>query len=378
LQGTTPTHVADYLSELVETTINDLVESDCIIVEDEMITVPNNLGMIASFYYISYVTVETFSASIKETTKLKGLLEIVSSAHEFETIPIRHHEDTLLERIYDRVPVKVAKADYTSPYFKTFLLLQAHFSRMTLPPDLAIDQATILTKITGLLSACVDVMSSKSYLGCLGAMDLSQMVVQAVWDRDSPLKQVPYFDADVLKRFKAKGLGSVYDIMELEDDERTELLQMDDRQLARVAQFVNSYPNVEVTYAVEDADSLTSSDAITLNVTLDRETDEDTQDQVADAPHFPGKKMVSWWLVVGDASSKTLHAIKKVTVRDRLETKLDFTLPEGEYQLKLYLICDSYAGADQDFDLEKLKVAEGESSDEEDSDDDEDDKMDED
>lgn len=231
LQGTTPTHVADYLSELVETTLGDLVQSDCIIVQDEMDTLANNLGMIASFYYISYVTVETFSASIKETTKLKGLLEIVSSAHEFESIPIRHHEDTLLERIYDRVPVKVSKADYASPYFKTYLLLQAHFSRMTLPPDLAIDQATILGKVTNLLNACVDVMSSKSFLGCLGAMDLSQMCVQGIWDRDSPLKQVPYFDQAVLGRFKKEGLDSVYDIMELEDDKRTELLQMSDRQL---------------------------------------------------------------------------------------------------------------------------------------------------
>lgn len=231
LQGTTPTHVADYLSELVESTLNDLVSSDCIMVQDEMDTLPNNLGMIASFYYISYVTVETFSASIKETTKLKGLLEIVSSAHEFETVPIRHHEDTLLQRIYDRVPVKVARADYNSPYFKTYLLLQAHFSRMTLPPDLAIDQAAILGKVTGLLSACVDVMSSKSYLGCLGAMDLSQMCVQAVWDRDSPLKQVPYFDADILSRFAKAGHDSVYDIMELEDEERNDLLRMSDRQL---------------------------------------------------------------------------------------------------------------------------------------------------
>lgn len=200
-------------------------------IQDDMDTLPNNLGMIASFYYISYVTVETFSASIKETTKLKGLLEIVSSAHEFETIPIRHHEDTILSRIYDRVPVKVAKADYNSPYFKTYLLLQAHFSRMTLPPDLVIDQATILGKVTGLLSACVDVMSSKSYLGCLGAMDLSQMCVQAIWDRDSPLKQVPYFDVDVLDRFKKAKLDSVYDIMELEDEQRNDLLRMNDRQL---------------------------------------------------------------------------------------------------------------------------------------------------
>lgn len=235
LQGTTPTHIADYLSELVESTISDLLESNCIEEgdedDDEDLIKGSNLGMVASYYYISYVTVETFNASIKETTKLKGLLEIVSSANEFETIPIRHHEDTILQRIYDRVPVKVAKADYSSPYFKTYLLLQAHFSRMTLPPDLVIDQGIILGKVTGLLSACVDVMSTKGTMNCLGAMDLSQMCVQGIWDRDSPLKQVPYFDDEVLGRFKAAKLDSVYDIMELEDDQRNDLLRMSDRQL---------------------------------------------------------------------------------------------------------------------------------------------------
>jgi pre-mRNA-splicing helicase BRR2 len=138
---------------------------------------------------------------------------------------------------------------------------------------------------------------------------------------------------------------------------------------ARVAKFVNSYPNIEVAYSVEDSTELTSSNPITINVTLDREADEsDPNDQVADAPHYPHKKMVSWWLVIGDAATKQLYAIKKVTVKGKLETKLDFNLGQGDWKLKLYLICDSYSGADQDFDLETLKVAEGESSDEESSD----------
>ena len=114
---------------------------------------------------------------------------------------------------------------------------------------------------------------------------------------------------------------------------------------ARVAKFVNSYPNVEVTYSVEDADSLNSSESITINVSLDREMDEENpDDQVADAPLFPHKKMVSWWLVVGDAKSRQLYAVKKVTVKAKLEAKLDFNLSEGTHQLKLYLICDSYSG----------------------------------
>lgn len=143
------------------------------------------------------MTVEVYTLSLKERTKLKGLLEVVSSSAEFESIPIRRHEDALLRRIYDRVPVKLEKADFEAPHFKTFLLLQAHFSRLTLPPDLAADQILVLEKVLNLLSACVDVMSSNAWLNALGAMDLSQMCVQACWETDSPLKQIPHFDPDV-------------------------------------------------------------------------------------------------------------------------------------------------------------------------------------
>lgn len=354
LQGTSHRHLSDHLSELVETTLADLADKRCITIEDEMDTAAINLGMICSFYYISYLTVETFSLSLKERTKLKGLLEIVASAAEFESIPIRHHEDILLRRIYDRVPVKLEAVDYNSPHFKTFLLLQAHFSRMQLPPDLAIDQGVVLGKVINLLSACVDVMSSNSYLNALGAMDLSQMCVQAMWDTDSPLKQIPYFDGEVLKRCKDSGVTSVYDIMELEDDQRNDILRMNERQMARVAKFVNSYPNVEVTHEVEDADELTAGEPVTMNVTLTQDVDED--DQLADAPHYPSRKMVNWWLVVGDKSKNVLYGIKKVTVKQELKTKLQLTLPQGKHQLKFYVICDSYSG-ELHFELSGVSLA---------------------
>ena len=47
------------------------------------------------------------------------------------------------------------------------------------------------------MSACVDVMSSNAWLNALGAMNLSQMCVQAVWEKDSPLKQIPHFESQV-------------------------------------------------------------------------------------------------------------------------------------------------------------------------------------
>lgn len=66
-----------------------------------------------------------------------------------------------------------------------------------------------------------------------------------------------------------------------------------------------------------------------------------------------------------------LLAIKKVTVQKTLAVKLDFTLPAGSHDLKLYFVCDSFVGADQEHEF-SVKVGEAEDSDEDDdSDDDE-------
>ncbi|KAF8629449.1 hypothetical protein AX15_003443 [Amanita polypyramis BW_CC] len=362
-------HLSDHLSELVENTLNDLVNSKCISIEDEMDISPLNLGMIAAYYNISYVTVEVYTLSLKERTKLKGLLDVVSSSAEFESIPIRRHEEAILRRIYERVPVKLERVDFEAPHFKTFLLLQAHFSRIQLPADLATDQALVLEKVLNLLSACVDVMSSNAWLNGLGAMDLSQMCVQAMWETDSLLKQIPHFDEDLIKRCKAAKIESVYDIMEMEDDQRNQLLQMTQAQMRDVATFVNSYPTLDVSHELAKGEH-TAGAPIILQVALSRDVDEDEGDdgQTVVAPFYPLKKMANWWLVVGDPATRQLLVIKRVTVTKSLAVKLEFTLPKGKHSLKLYVICDSYVGADHAIALDPIDVAEGEESD---SDDDE-------
>ncbi|CRK24930.1 hypothetical protein BN1708_018123, partial [Verticillium longisporum] len=124
-----------------ETTLTELQDSKIIELDDDDGSVlPQNAAMIAAYYNISYITMQTFLLSLSARTKLKGILEIITSATEFETIQIRRHEDGILRRIYDRVPVKMSQPAYDSPHFKAFVLLQAHFSRMQLPIDLSKDQ----------------------------------------------------------------------------------------------------------------------------------------------------------------------------------------------------------------------------------------------
>jgi phosphoglycerol transferase MdoB-like AlkP superfamily enzyme len=49
--------------------------------------------MIASYYYIEYTTIEVFSMSLTEKTKVKGLIEIIAHAAEYKSVPIRHREE---------------------------------------------------------------------------------------------------------------------------------------------------------------------------------------------------------------------------------------------------------------------------------------------
>ena len=112
-----------------------------------------------------------------------------------------------------------------------------------------------------------------------------------------------------------------------------------------------------------------------LKVSLARDADEDDadSDQGVVAPFYPLKKLANWWLVIGDATSRQLLVIKRVTVTKSLSVKLEFSLPKGTHALKLYVICDSYVGADHDISLDPIEVAEGEDSDsDEDMDSDED------
>lgn len=108
-------HLSDHLSELVENTLTDLEQSKCISVEDEMDTLPLNLGMIAAYYYINYTTIELFSLSLNNKTKIRGLLEIISSAAEYEDVVVRHHEESILRNLSVRLPNKLTGANGATP-----------------------------------------------------------------------------------------------------------------------------------------------------------------------------------------------------------------------------------------------------------------------
>lgn len=121
-----------------------------------------------------------------------------------------------------------------------FYLFQAHLSRIQLSAELQQDTELILSKAIRLIQASVDVLSSNGWLSpAIAAMELAQMVTQAMWSKDSYLKQLPHFSKDLVDTCVGRGVESIFDIMELEDEDRNKLLNMSDIQMADVARFCN-------------------------------------------------------------------------------------------------------------------------------------------
>jgi len=195
----------------------------------------------------------------------------------------------------------------------------------------------------------VDVLSSNGWLSpAVAAMELAQMVTQAMWAKDSYLKQIPHFNSDLIKRCTEHKIDTVFDLMDLEDDDRGRVLEgLGPVQVSDIARFCNRYPNIELTYEVESKDKIRSGSNVNVGVQLERE------DEVVGpviAPFFPQKREEGWWVVIGDPKGNSLLSIKRLTLQQKAKVKLDFVAPTpGEYTYTLYFMSDAYMGCDQEY-----------------------------
>lgn len=83
--------------------------------------------------------------------------------------------------------------------------------------------------------------------------------------------------------------------MEMEDEDRTSLLQLSDAQMADVARFCNRYPNIELSYEVAEKDNIKRYVWILLQYEYISNTTERKKQKIS---HFLSVSSYWWYLVV--------------------------------------------------------------------------------
>lgn len=131
-------------------------------------------------------------------------------------------------------------------------MLQCHFDRRPLQADLRLDQRALLQNALNLVHAMVDVISTNGYLNAtLNCMELSQMIVQAMWASKSPLMQLPGFDQEIILKLKnEQKIGEITDFMNMDDEIREKILGVTPEQMQVLATICNRYPIVEMSYSI--------------------------------------------------------------------------------------------------------------------------------
>lgn len=384
-----------YLSGLVEKCIFDLSCSGCIIVSEDHKVEATTLGRIASYYYLNHKTVKMFQEELNEKSGIKELLNILSKAQEYAELPVRHNEDQLNSDLAKQVPLEVNSHTFDSSHTKTHLLLQAHFSGITLPSsDYYTDTKSVLDQAIRILQAMLDTCADQGWVvTSLYVINLLQMVIQGHWCNKNTLLTLPHVMPYHLNCFRISKKGGHHEVLDslpeliAVTDGKFEFLldmlkgEMTHGHIEQVYQVLTKLPQLEVNLKVKNSNSegsgqiesipvlISKSDSshlsrkwikvftdqeYTLQVKLTRINKSGKSDSKAYSPKFPKVKDEGWFLVIGDIENRELIALKRVTCQsNQSHPQVAFFTPElsGRVIYTLYLMSDSYLGIDQQFDI---------------------------
>ncbi len=89
----------EYLSDMIERTLETLYEAGCVMIgDDDRSVYPTSMGQIASFYYLSHQTMKHFQKALTsdlgyDSKGFEELLRILCDCYEFAEQPVRHNEE---------------------------------------------------------------------------------------------------------------------------------------------------------------------------------------------------------------------------------------------------------------------------------------------
>ncbi|OII75461.1 SEC63 domain-containing protein [Cryptosporidium ubiquitum] len=292
LIGNTNNHISDYLSEYLESLLDSLSEAKCIQVEskenedEENIenyeddnegddtVVSLNLSLISAFYNLRVSTIEFISKNLSENVTYDSLIQLISMIPQLqEECLVRKGDSHILDQLCKDLDLNQLNPRSDNEVFKSSfnqnkclssrkiqVLLYSYIKRHKFilnKPLIRNDLTDILRFVMDLLFAMVDISSSYGWINtCLRIMELSQMFVQAISNpiNDKLMQLSMLMNRDKIKVFKENGVSDIYDLINMNDNDRDDLLtkklSLNEKEIFQIAQVCNDFPIIETDYSI--------------------------------------------------------------------------------------------------------------------------------
>ncbi|KAK7107985.1 translocation protein SEC63 homolog [Littorina saxatilis] len=231
---------------------------------------------------------------------LKRAVMILAASCEFDRMhnaevqdrPSDNEELPQLIKILGNVQEKNRERPLCFPYsVKTRVLLHSHFQRLKLnEATLGADQTYILKKCPYLVNEMINICASLVAMAMSGRvhqpprletienlMKLSQMMVQALDERGSPLQQLPHINPEMLRYFctRKRNIRHLREFAEMKDEDRRQMLRsLGDGEYQDIMQVCGTMPNVHMDIRSEVLDeedsTITVGSIVTVTINLIR------------------------------------------------------------------------------------------------------------
>lgn len=355
---------ADYMIELVDKALDDLAQSDCILLHSNSDVDSTPFGKIMSYYYLSHLTVRMMLSKAHSTPSpsFGHVLAWISLATEFDDLPVRHNEDLINAELAKNLPLGtdglMGDLPMWDPHVKAFLLLQAFMSRIELPiSDYVGDCNSVLDQSIRIIQAGIDLMAELGRLSVVKQMiQLLQCIKSARWPRDYPLSIFPAVtesledkvapqapkDLVALSRMPATKLGTVSDILGVPAAQRSAF-----------SKAAGALPQIDLRASGQQ------SDQFVVEI-LRRNPFANTNGHIY-APNFPKSQTEGYFVLVSrEATMEGLVALKRANwpTQDnvgsrqggrkgqKLESRVTIKVPalKEENKVHVFVMSDAYPG----------------------------------
>ena len=322
-------------------------------------------GQIASYYYMSYKTMGIFKQSLKSDCSIIELIRILSSATEYDELPVRHNEDKLNFALSKEVPFDTSDLAMDEPSTKAILLFQAHFSRLQLPiTDYVTDLRSVLDQSIRILQAMLDYTSSSdhAWLQCtLKIVNLIQMITQGRWLNDSTIANLPNITEKSVMNLWKNGIETLPELMACHSEKIKNILKEDEEltpeDISSIIKTIRfKYPRIDVQVTLSAFEIGLDSDLLVL-CRLRRYSGNPNKIY---SPKWYKPKLEGWIIVIALHSSNKLLAMKRCRVQTQWRTtKIKVTTPANSSDIPdydeekkkilfdVYIMSDAYLGLDQ-------------------------------
>lgn len=354
LESSSHSELNRWLSEKVSSIVEDLENAGCIVsteTNNQIKLEATRIGQIASFYYLSYKSVSNFCEKITPDSNLKQVLELLSEAKEYSELPVRHNEDKMNAELAQSVLWKLEDPDYESPHTKTYLLLQAHFSRIALPiTDYITDTKTVLDQSIRIVQGYIDIAAHKGYLiPTLNLIACAQMMMQGRWIWSNSLTTLPHVDETVVNALREHKIISLPQLMETPHEKIKSILakHLSSNQVNDICNVLNELPVIDVSINTMVQPSKEGDRVIQVQLTRQSKIP-----KKAYTPKYPKIKDESYYIIVANQQQE-LIALKRIILHKQSTNHLliPAELCKSTSSFVLYFMSDCYIGLDQQYDF---------------------------